>query len=77
MSGKVTVAIAGDTAEADEIQAVLLRAGIESELEGAETDAAGMPHDGPCRILVGDLDVEAARDALTAADAEEDDGDLL
>ncbi len=72
MSGMVTVAVAGDVAEADEIRGVLQRAGIEAELEGVESEVSGMPHDGPCRVLVRDAHAEAALDALADADAEED-----
>ena len=39
MTGMVTVAVAGDVAEAQEIRSVLERAGIDTELEGAETEA--------------------------------------
>jgi hypothetical protein len=68
----VTVAVAGDVAEAQEIRGVLEAAGIDAELEGAETEAAGLPHDGPCRVLVRDLHAEAALEALADADAEEE-----
>ena len=73
MSGLVTVAVAGDVAEADGIRGVLERAGIVAQLEGAESEVAGMPHDGPCRVLVPDSVAEAALEALAEAD-EEDDG---
>jgi hypothetical protein len=74
MSGLVTVAVAGDVSEATEITSVLLRAGIESRVEGAEDELAGTPVDGPCHILVADALLDAARDALADADeAEEED----
>jgi hypothetical protein len=72
----VTVAVAGDITEADEIRSVLQRAGISAELEGAESEVAGAPLDGPCRVLVRDAHAEAALDALTQADAEETDESL-
>jgi hypothetical protein len=76
MSGMVTVAVTGDVAEAQEIRGVLERVGIDTELEGAETDVGGVPHDGPCRVLVRDDHAEAALDALTDA-AEEEEADEL
>jgi hypothetical protein len=72
MSGMITVAVAGDVAEAQEIRGVLERAGIDAELENAETEAASAPLDGPCRVLVRDLHAEAALEALAEADAEEE-----
>jgi ribonuclease Z len=76
MSGLVTVAVAGDVVEADEIRGVLERAGIEVRLEGAENEAAAVPLDGPCRVLVPDALQQAALDALAEADEEEQDGAL-
>ena len=70
MSGLVTVAIAADATEAGEIQDVLSRAGIDAQLAGAESEI-GVPHDGPCRVLVPEPMIEVARDAL--ADAADDD----
>ena len=52
MSADVTVAVAGDPVEADEIRAILRRGGIESRLEAAEVDGASALLDGPCRVLV-------------------------
>ena len=72
MSGLVTVAVAGDVSEATEIRSVLERAGIESQLEGAEDELAGTPVDGPCHILVEAPLLDAARDALADADEEEE-----
>jgi hypothetical protein len=68
MSGLVTIAVAGDPAEADAICGVLERAGIPTSLEGAEGELGGEPHDGPCRILVADGSADAARDALEEAE---------
>jgi hypothetical protein len=74
MSGLVTVAVAGDVSEAHEIRGVLQRAGIDSQLEGAEDELVGTPVDGPCHILVAAPLLDAARDALADADeAEEED----
>jgi hypothetical protein len=59
MNAKVRVAVAGDVTEAEEIQAILTDAGVESELEPApEADAIA--------VLVRDTDVEAAQDAIEA-----------
>lgn len=57
MSAMVQVAVAGDVTEAEEIQAVLKDAGIESELEAAaEADALA--------VLVRADSVEAAQDVI-------------
>jgi len=59
MTGQVQVAIAGDIAEAEEIQEILRNAGIESALEDeAEADAVA--------ILVPEDALEAAQDAIEA-----------
>jgi hypothetical protein len=57
MSRMVQVAVAGDTTEADEIQKLLLEAGIDSKVEpDDEADAVA--------ILVPEDQVEAAHDAV-------------
>jgi len=70
---QVTVAVASDITEADEIQARLAEAGIASQLERAEGADPGPIGDGPCRVLVPSDSVESAMDILAAA-AEEDEG---
>jgi hypothetical protein len=55
----VQVAVAGDVAEAEELQELLRNAGIDAEI-GAETD------DDPLRVLVPEDSVEAAQDAIEA-----------
>ena len=75
MSGMVTVAVAGDVAEAQDIRGILARAGIDAQLEHAETEAGAAPLDGPCRVLVGELQREAALEALADADEDEDELD--
>ena len=45
--GLVTIAVAGDGAEADSILRTLAGAGITARLEGAEGEIGGSPHDGP------------------------------
>ena len=66
--GLVTIAVAGDSAEADSILRTLAGAGIIARLEGAETDVGGMSHDGPCRVLVDSDLVGAAQEALLDED---------
>jgi hypothetical protein len=73
---KVTIAVAADITEADEIRRLLTEAGIPSELEAAEVDLVLPAGDGPCRVLVEAGAVESATDALSAAyrdDADDDD----
>ncbi|HMG97367.1 MAG TPA: hypothetical protein VK546_00520, partial [Gaiellales bacterium] len=62
--GLVTIAVAGDGAEADSILRTLAGAGITARLEGAEGEIGGSPHDGPCRVLVESELVGAAQAAL-------------
>ena len=54
----VQVAVAGDTAEAEELQDILRAAGIDSELQAAL--------DEPLVVLVPESSVEAAQDAIEA-----------
>jgi hypothetical protein len=58
MIERVQVAVAGDVAEAEELQAILRSAGIEAELHAGEDD--------PLTVWVDEADVDAARDALEA-----------
>jgi hypothetical protein len=60
MTGKVQVAVAGDVAEAEEIQAILANVGIDSELSTPEEDADAVT------VLVPEDAVEAAQDAIEA-----------
>ena len=66
--GLVTIAVAGDGAEADSILRTLAGAGITARLEGAEGELGGSPHDGPCRVLVESDLVGAAQAALLDED---------
>jgi len=72
VSADVTVAIAADPVEADDICGVLRAAGIETRLEAAELDGAGPLIDGPCRVLVADTLLERALEVLEAEDDDED-----
>ena len=59
MSEMVQVAVAGDVAEGEEIQAILTAAGIESELQ---TEG----EDDPLTVAVPEGSVEDAKDAIEA-----------
>jgi len=59
MSAMVQVAVAGDVAEAEEIQEILRNAGIDSQLQAA-TD------DDPLTVLVPESSLDAAQDAIEA-----------
>ena len=65
MSRMVQVATAGDVTEAEELQQLLRNAGIEAELEAADTE------DG-LQVLVPDTDLEAAQDAIEALSEPDD-----
>ena len=71
--GLVTIAVAGDAAEADSILRTLAEVGISGRLEGAEGELGGSPHDGPCRVLVESELVGAAQAALLDEDDDSDD----
>jgi type III secretory pathway lipoprotein EscJ len=55
---KVQVAVAGDVAEAEEMQAILRAAGIDAELETGQDDGL--------TVLVAESDLTSAREALEA-----------
>ena len=52
------VAVAGDVAEAEEMHAILLAAGIDAELETGQDDGL--------TVLVAESDLTSAREALEA-----------
>ena len=52
------VAVAGDVAEAEEMQAILRAAGIDAELESGQDDGLN--------VLVSETDLTSAREALEA-----------
>jgi type III secretory pathway lipoprotein EscJ len=60
MNTMVQVAVAGDVAEAEEIQAILTNVGIDSELSTPEDDADAVT------VLVDETNLEAALDASEA-----------
>jgi hypothetical protein len=59
MTRMVQVAVAGDVAEGEEIQAILTSAGIDSELQ---TEG----EDDPLTVLVPESSLEDAQDAIEA-----------
>jgi type III secretory pathway lipoprotein EscJ len=58
MREKVQIAVAGDVAEAEEMQAILEAAGIEAELESGQDDGLA--------LFVAEEDLTVAREALEA-----------
>jgi hypothetical protein len=60
----VQVALAESVAEAEEIQDLLRRAGIESELETAVEHHPRAVEDAPQKVLVAESQIDAARDAI-------------
>ena len=58
MSELVQVAVAGDVAEAEEMQELLQAAGIDAELQAGADD--------PLTVWVPETDLEAAQEALEA-----------
>ena len=58
MTGMVRVAVAGDVAEAEEIQEILRSAGIDAEITDGEEDSV--------TVSVPEGDVEHAQDAIEA-----------
>ena len=59
MARMVQVAVAGDVAEAEELQEILRNAGIESTLEAQGADD-------PLTVMVPEGSLEAAQDAIEA-----------
>ena len=55
----VQAAVAGDVAEAEELQEILKRAGIDAELEAQGPDD-------PLVVMVPEGDLDAAKDAIEA-----------
>ena len=66
MNRMVQVAVAGDVAEAEELQRLLREAGIESELETAVEHDPVATDDVPQKVLVPESSLEAAQDAIEA-----------
>ena len=66
MSELVQVAVAGSVDEAEELQALLERAGIAATLEGAVDEHPDEHGDMPVRLFVAAEELDAARDAIEA-----------
>jgi type III secretory pathway lipoprotein EscJ len=64
MTGMVQVAVAGDVAEAEEIQEILRSAGIDAEIADGEDDSV--------TVSVPESSVEQAQDAIEAMTEPED-----
>lgn len=64
MMRMVQLAVAGDVAEAEELQRILASAGIESELETAVEHHASAIEDVPQKVFVPETSLEAAKDAI-------------
>lgn len=64
----VQAAVVGDVTEAEEVQAILRSAGIESELEAQGPDD-------PLTVMVPEESLEAAQDAIDAM-SDDDLGDI-
>lgn len=58
--------VAGDVTEAEEVQALLTAAGIESHLEPASEHDPEALDDPPLKVLVPESDVDDAREAIEA-----------
>ena len=66
MTDLVQVALAEDITEAEEIQAILDSAGIESQLEMAVEHHPASTEDAPQKVLVRESSLEAAQHAIEA-----------
>jgi hypothetical protein len=62
----VQLAVAGDVAEAEQLQELLSAAGIDSHLEPAAEHDPEALDDPPLKILVSESDLELAVDAIDA-----------
>ena len=66
MTRMVQVALAEDVTEAEELQAILEAAGIDSELETAVEQHPRAVEDVPQKVLVPETSLEAAQHAIEA-----------
>jgi hypothetical protein len=62
----VQVTVAGDVADGEQLQELLLTAGIESHLEPAGEHDPDALDDPPLKVLVAESDIDEARDAIEA-----------
>ena len=71
------MAVAGDVAEAEELQELLSAAGIESQLEPAVEHDPEALDDPPLKVFVSEAEVEEARDAIEAlTELDEDEAEV-
>ena len=66
MTRLVQLTVAGDVAEAEQVQELLAAAGIESRLEPAVEHDPEAPEDLPLKVLVAESEMDDARDAIEA-----------
>ena len=66
MTSLVQLAVAGDVAEAEQLQELLSAAGIDSHLEPAAEHDPEALDDPPLKVLVAESDLELAVDAIDA-----------
>ena len=66
MTGMVQLAVAGDLAEAEEIQTILQSAGIQSELHPAVDQHPAALDDSPQKVMVPEGALEEAQHAIEA-----------
>ncbi len=71
----ISILVAADITEADEVQRLLAAAGIDSTLERVDLDGVVDTGDGPLRVLVPADQHESALAALQAAAEADSDGD--
>lgn len=64
--------VAGDVTEAEEVQALLTAAGIDSRLEPASEHDPEALDDPPLKVLVSESEVDDAREAIEAQTALDD-----
>ena len=62
----VQLSVAGDVAEAEEIQRILTSAGIDSQLEPAVEHHPSATENTPQKVLVPESSLEAAQEAIEA-----------
>ena len=66
MSRMVQLAVAEDISEAEELQAILTAAGIDSALENAVEHHPSAIENAPQKVLVPESSLEAAQEAIEA-----------
>jgi hypothetical protein len=64
MTRMVQVAVAGDVTEAEELEAILQAAGIDTQLEPAVEHHPTATEDAPQKVLVPETSLEDAIDAI-------------